>query len=49
MTAQVRIVGPSRLTMTYEYERINGRAVHEAPPVELPSNVTRVASRAPQP
>jgi hypothetical protein len=49
MTAQVRIVGPSRLTMTYKYERINGRGVHEGLPLEPPSSVTRVASRASQP
>lgn len=47
MTAQVRIVGTSRLTMTYQYLQINGRAVPEGLPVE-PTGLTRVASRAPQ-
>lgn len=45
-TAQVRIVGPSTFTMTYVYERINGRPVQAEPLV--PSSLGRLAARAPQ-
>ncbi|WP_239491901.1 hypothetical protein [Luteitalea sp. TBR-22] len=47
MTAQVRLVGPSRLTVTYQYVQINGRPVQEILTGE-PTGSARVASRAPQ-